>query len=383
VVAATQQRIMPPWGAQTTAECTPPRPWKEDIRLSDAQIATIKAWQEGGTAEGDAKDAPPLRAADVTDLPGKNFTATNKPFAIKTTTTDTFRCFVIDPQLGARRYYNGSFFLPGNKEIVHHIVLYADPNNDSAKLVDANGQYDCFGGPQLTQPSLLAGWAPGAVPNELPPNAGVPVDAGTLLVMQIHYHPHSARTDPDATKVELRFIDQKPEYTAKVALLGNFRQQAANGDGLLPGPDDNGGVEFLIPANKSGHTETMRVTLPAITPAQTFLYGVTAHMHLVGTDEKVTVDHTSGASECLLQVPHWDFNWQRAYAYDVPIEQLPTVGPGDKLTIRCTYDNTMDNPGLLQALSDQKLSAPRDVTLGETTLDEMCLGGFTFLYKSP
>jgi hypothetical protein len=127
----------------------------------------------------------------------------------------------------------------------------------------------------------------------------------------------------------------------------------------------------------------MRFTMPAATPAQTYLYGIAGHMHLVGTDEKITLDHAAGNSECLLQIPRWDFNWQRLYSYDAPIAELPIVGPNDKLTMRCTYDNTMTNPGLLQALSDQSLSAPRDVTLGETTLDEMCLGGFTFLFKSP
>jgi hypothetical protein len=381
MVDATSKGVMPPWGAQNTPECAPPRPWKDDMRLSDAQIATIKAWRDGGTVEGDPKDAPPPRAADPTDLAGKNFTATNKPFAIQTTTSDTFRCFVIDPQLTARRYYNGSFFVPGNKQIVHHILLFTDATGESAKLADANGQYDCFGGPGFSDPGLLAAWAPGGVPTELPSNAGAALDPGTKLVMQIHYHPHGQDFSPDATTLQLRLIDTAPEYAAVVRLIGNFSGPIGS-DGLLPGPDDNGAPVFRIPANVSGHTETMRITFPSGTPSPLYVYGMGAHMHLVGTDEKVTIDHASGGTDCMLQVPSWNFNWQRFYTYDTAIEQLPTVAVGDKMTVRCTYDNTMANTFLATELSTQGKSAPHDVVLGETTDDEMCLGAAMFLYKA-
>ena len=57
------------------------------------------------------------------------------------------------------------------------------------------------------------------------------------------------------------------------------------------------------------------------------------------------------------------------------------LNAGDKLKLKCTYDNSMDNPYVVRALHEQKLTAPIDVHLGETTLDEMCLGAFTFLVK--
>ncbi|MEQ9498046.1 MAG: hypothetical protein RIT81_14340 [Deltaproteobacteria bacterium] len=87
------------------------------------------------------------------------------------------------------------------------------------------------------------------------------------------------------------------------------------------------------------------------------------------------------AEECLLQTPAWDFEWQRFYEYDVSIAELPFVRPGDTFELRCTYDNSMDNPFVREALDEQGLTAPRDVVLGEETLDEMCLLAVTFLYK--
>ena len=44
MVGETAQKIMPPWHAENTSECTVPFGWKNDIRLSDAEIGMFKAW---------------------------------------------------------------------------------------------------------------------------------------------------------------------------------------------------------------------------------------------------------------------------------------------------------------------------------------------------
>lgn len=87
-------------------------------------------------------------------------------------------------------------------------------------------------------------------------------------------------------------------------------------------------------------------------------------------------------SECLIQTPQWNFEWQRQYVYDVPIEQLPFVSAGDRLTMRCTYNNTTSNPFVQASLKSQGLTAPHDIVLGDETLDEMCLWGTIYLYKN-
>jgi hypothetical protein len=60
---------------------------------------------------------------------------------------------------------------------------------------------------------------------------------------------------------------------------------------------------------------------------------------------------------------------------------LPGLSPFDTITLKCTYDNSMGNSKVVQALKEQGLSAPKDVHLGETTLDEMCLGVYEILFK--
>lgn len=390
LVTRTKDRTMPPWGAFETDTCKPLHPWKDDKRLSEAEIATIEAWNKAGSPEGDPKDAPAKPVETAEGLPGVEITVTpQKPF-VASGEKDQFRCFVLDPKLDKPRYLNGSHFIAGNPKVVHHALVFLDEGGESLARADADGGYDCFGGPDLSQAALVAAWAPGGVPNEYAPNIGLPIPAGSKLVMQVHYHPAGTVGAPDLTKFQMRFTKADPEYVALIALIGNFNKADADGDGLLPGPDDNGAPTFFIPAGAKGHTETMRFTVPAksggFPTPELKVYGVSTHMHYVGTDMSIQATRPSpqagdAANECLLETPRWDFNWQRQYSYDVAIDDLPTLHGGDKLTFKCSYDNSTDNPFVKRALLEAKLTAPSDVTLGETTFDEMCLGAINLIYR--
>ena len=384
IVTQTQARIMPPWGAQETTDCAPTRKWKDDLRLSDADLATLKAWNEGGRVEGDPKDAPTPLTPKAQGLTGVTHTLKPAaPYTMTSATNDEFRCFVLDPNItSTTSYLNGSFFIAGNPQIVHHALLFSDVAGESrGKVTDAATQsYDCQGGAGISKVGLLSAWAPGGVPSEYPPTIGAPVTKGTLLVLQIHYHPHVGGPLPaDQTTVQLRFTDTKPQYNVVSLLPGNY-SKAPN---LLPGPDDPAsGPAFVIPANVSGHTETMNFPIPNVT-VPIYVYGIGAHMHYVGVSETVKLKPAGQTTEeCLLNVPRWDFSWQRSYAYDVDIPSLPILHTGDVLDIKCTYDNTMTNDKLAQSLHDRQMNAPIDVHLGETTLDEMCLAPVSLLYKN-
>jgi hypothetical protein len=388
----TAAKEMPPWGARTTDECKPRFGFQNDPTLSDAQIKMIGDWASGGTPEGNLADAPPQKNAAPVGLANPTHQLTPKaPYSIAAS-GDQFRCFVLDPKLAQDMYVNGFDIKPGNTTIVHHVLVFSAPDGAASikQPLDASGSYDCFGGPGFDNTKLVAAWAPGSVPSDLPSNIGMPLAKGTALVMQIHYHPHSnASFAPDLTTFQMRMTTASPEYNFDLELIGNFPDAVVNGTGLLPDPDDrNGKVEFRIPAGSSSHTETMEFTLTPdiVGPATPQIYGVGAHMHLVGTDQQISVTRAAPqngdpVNECLLAVPEWSFNWQRLYSYNTEIAKLPYFLAGDKLTVRCKYDNTMQNPSVAASMLDQGLKSPADVVLGETTLDEMCLGVVAFVYK--
>jgi hypothetical protein len=259
---------------------------------------------------------------------------------------------------------------------VHHAVLFTDPKGQSAANAGSEGSYDCFGGPRVSDPAILGVWAPGGTPIELPSNIGTPLAANTKLVLQVHYHPGGSKGDTDRTTVQLRYSQARPDYVLITAAVGNYAKVETDGDGLQPGPGDRTSTpEFRIPVNVKDHVERMQFTMPSTVNGNplppVYLYGLMAHMHLAGIDERVTLER-GGQETCLLQEPRWDFDWQRFYAYDLPISKLPKILGGDKIKVRCTYDSTTSNAALTRAWSDAGQS-PKDITLGEQTFDEMCL----------
>ncbi|MBL8973116.1 MAG: hypothetical protein JNK56_21200, partial [Myxococcales bacterium] len=54
---------------------------------------------------------------------------------------------------------------------------------------------------------------------------------------------------------------------------------------------------------------------------------------------------------------------------------------GDTVKVRCTYDNTLGNPGVQEMLAEIGAKDPVDVVLGEGTLNEMCVTGLGVAIK--
>ncbi len=379
--AAIEAGTMPPWGAQETDECTPPAPFKDDIRLTQTEKELFAAWVEQGTPEGDPDQAVELPSPPQMDLPAPNRQLTIPSGVTVEGTSDDFVCFTIDPEITDEVWLTGTQVFAGNDAIVHHALVFLDREGQGETLADENGQYRCFGGAGLDQTRLLGAWAPGAVPGVLPPDTGSRLQPGDKLVVQVHYHPtgQGPETD-DATRVDLQWTEEEPSYTGGIFLIGNFEQEDAafaggEGYGLTTGPD------FLIPAGARDHQEVNRYWLDdegdsLARLVDIYVWMVGTHMHYVGTDMKITVETPDDEEQCLVQTPNWDFNWQRGYFFEGDVEDLPTIHAGDSLTMRCTYDNSLENPFVREALDDQGLTQPMDVALGEETLDEMCLGVF-------
>lgn len=389
---------MPPFLAAETADCQPRFGFEDDLRLSREQIDLFMRWNAAGCPEGDPTAATPLPTSPELELKDAEVSVTIPAPVSIDGTGDKFICFSLAPDLsplaatgtaatllGDRVLINAAQIHAGNAAIVHHVLVYTDEAGQSAALAGDKGYYDCFGGPKLDAPSLILAWAPGATPVTAPEGVAMVVPSKGRLVMQVHYHPTGAPQTDSATSLQLRgYGTGIPTYVSTLKLIGNARAQNASGMGLQPGPNDGAQPEFRIPAGAQNHVESMLFQMPASTPEYR-LWSIGTHMHYVGTDMRIGITRaaagTEPAEECLLDTPKWDFSWQRGYRYDVPIDQAPTLKAGDVLNLRCTYDNSMQNSFVSEALFEQGLTEPRDVMLGEETLDEMCLGVFGIAQK--
>jgi len=366
-------RLMPPWHAVETGECQPPAAFKHDARLPDDQVQLLRDWADLGAPEGDPALAAPLPPPPSLDLADPTVTMTMQSaltIEAEGPQRDFFHCLSLDPGHAQDVFVDGMQVIPGNRAVVHHVLIYVDLQGASAGW-PGGVSYDCGGGAGVSNVLLVGAWVPGGLPMETPDGVGIRLPAGARIVLNMHYHAAAGSEVDDATGLALRWQPTPPEYVAEFSLIG------APAEGTLLDPP------FLIPAGATGHQETIDYAVPNIGLADVRVFSVLNHMHKVGVDMKTSVVRANGDEECLVQTPAYDYNWQRLYEYDVPIEQAFRVQNGDVVRVRCTYDNTLDNPSVVEALQEVGLDAPQDVGLGEGTLDEMCIAGVGVAVRLP
>lgn len=335
IASTTHTRRMPPWPAVTEGDCPPQLGAR---RLTDADIATIAAWQEAGAAEGEVPAAAPALppawgALDRVDAVLRA-DAPYQPLA----GTDDHRCFVVDPSISADRYLTAYAVHQDAPGIIHHIQLWAiDSDAEEAAITQldaaASGPgYPCADSIGVTG-RYVSVWAPSDPIRRHPAGTGMLLTGGHRMVIQIHYHDHGSGL-ADRTAIELELADHV-DHPATMWPVSP--------------------PELYLPPRTPSVTVTTAEPVPA--DAHYRLWGVRAHMHTLGTSELVTLGDDAG-SRCLLSIPAWDPNWQLMYFYEAPID-LPS---GSKLGVSCTYDTT---------------SRAAPVQYGLSSDDEMC---FAFFY---
>jgi len=326
IAAAVTSRRMPPW--KPVEGC---RPLEASRRLTDAYAATIVAWANGGTPQGDPAKSLPF-TPPASGLPWVDLTlAADQPYTPKASLTDDYHCFLLRPDLATDRYLIGVDVDPGQRQLVHHVLLFAAGALDAMTVdsADPDPGWTCFGGPGTSgTPRLLGVWVPGTQATRFPADTGILMKAGEVVVMQVHYNLTAGPAAPDTTRVRMQLapgpVVSKPAAILPLANLG-----------------------FSIPAGASDYTSVLQLGAPA----NGVLWGVIPHMHTKG--KRVTV---KAGDECLVDIPSWDFHWQQSYFFSTP--RPLTVGT--QLSLSCTWDNPTASA----------------VVWGEKTTDEMCLNYF-------
>jgi hypothetical protein len=389
MMAEIDKGTMPPFDAREEADCTPRFSWVDDPRLSVTEKATLKAWVEDGYPLGAEAQIPAVPTHTLSDItrsiaPAEGWATSGDK--------DQFICYVLDPQVTGTQlaWLTGMQVNPDLEEVVHHAVITeVFPGDKLDALVDLRGIGKPFDCGTASQPAdfVVHIWTPGNQPMQTQPDIAVPVAPGAKLVMQIHYHPAGQTHAPDKTGLDLRFSTQWPKRMYFVTALGN----ASTAPVLLPGSGDATVPEFLIPKNSAAHTEHMRFTVPPPKPGEPTdvrLFSVNPHMHLVGTHISATLERPAARggdpkTECVAN-GGWNFDWQRTYQYDAPLDKLPSIAAGDTLDIQCKWDNTIQNPFVQRMLKDSSLPPqPIDIKLGEQTTNEMCLEIFGLSIPAP
>ena len=364
-------RAMPPWGAG--GDC---RDYAYDESLSETEIAMLSTWVDEEMPAGDVGVTPAaIEVRDFAELTRTDLTIEMPLDYVMQQSPDEYRCFLIDWPEDTQKYITGFGAKPGNVAVVHHIIAYLIPPELAGQFedwdaLDEGPGYECFGGPtpsaiegadlsgiQNTQMAFLGGWAPGGVGSDFPPGTGMRVAPGSKVALQMHYNTLVEEPQPDRTSVVFK-IDDEVEKSAFILPWTNFQWLSGNGMEIPAGEAD---VVHSFDANP--------LDFPFFGPAESLkLYSAALHMHVLGTGGNVSITRADGTTECLVDFPTYDFNWQRNYGFAEPV----MLYKEDKVHIECRWDNTPGN----QAWVDQEQLEPQDQSWGDGTTDEMCVAFF-------
>ncbi len=221
-------------------------------------------------------------------------------------------------------------FVPGDPTVLHHIIAFAyGPNGINEFEI-------------LNQGIGLGAYAPGNSINTYPENSGFPLKAGGGLMLQMHYTV-TGKEAVDASEIGLYLWDEPP---ARQILGGS----AAD-------------LDIYIPPFEADHE--MIATKKFRKDAYLSMLG--PHMHYRGYDANFKLVFPDGREQEILNVPNYQFNWQKVYDFKEPIF-LPA---GTEMVYRATFDNSAMNP------FNPDPSA--EITWGEQTWQEMFFGFFRYV----
>ena len=350
VVDATKMGRMPPW--QPADDC---RQIVPDWSLPAAELARIIAWSELGYPLGEESDYVPPDTEPSLDVGAPDITAAAvSGYAPPTEELDDYHCLILDVEFDEDTFVRGINVEPDQRELVHHVLVFgvAPEFADELQALDdaePGEGYTCFGGPGVASRELMKVWLPGGEPTMFPEGAALELEAGSKLVMQMHYNtlsvPDGQRAPLDRSRAVLWTLPpgEVPEEEVKIVGFAD--------------------TSIVIPPGEANSVHERDFALGA----EATIIGAIPHMHALGKSLRADVIRADGASECVIDIPAWDFDWQETYLFAE--EQWIEIERGERHRVRCAYDNSPENQPVVGGVQ----ASPVEVRWGEGTFDEMCL----------
>jgi hypothetical protein len=349
IVDMVEQRKMPPWPANPHY-----RRFANETLLDSIEIVKIKEWVLGGTPVGNIALAPtpPTYNAGGSLLDTIDYTVQIPPYTLSSN-GEIYRYFAIRPNFTDTVYISQIEVIPGLPDLVHHADIHYDLTGQSYTN-DSMSSTPGFGG-GLVSNYYINAWQPGGNIVKYPPGWGVAVPPGADFVLEIHYGAGGAG-QTDTTKMNLRFITSG---------INNFR--AIKVGWLLNNPIPAQGP-LVIPPNVITNFDQQS---QQINGDKSFI-AVCPHMHGLGKSYKVWFKTLSGDSVPLVDIPEWEFHWQKYYFF----RKIQKVPSGSMIYAKASFDNTANNP-------HNPNDPPATVYAGALTTDEMLMTYFIFANYAP
>jgi hypothetical protein len=321
---------MPPWHSDPHVGGA----WVGDRTLSPGDAATLVGWIEAGAPRGEGPD--PLESLA---LPESEWPLGEPDLVISLPSYDVPATGVVDYQypfvanpLDRPVWVRAVAVEPGDRTVVHHVL--AGYQDASSQRVVGDGLFEKY----------LYAYAPGMEAYTFPDDSGVLVEPGGGFTFQLHYTP-TGRAVKDATRLGLYFYDEPPTRILRNTVAMN--------------------TQLRIEPNSATEAETAYIPFDK----DAIVYSLFPHAHYRGRSSEFAIEYPDGRTESLLSVPKYNFNWQREYIFEQPLE----VPAGSKIIHTTVYDNSAQNPA--------NPDPSRLVPWGEQSWDEMLYGSIRFRWR--
>jgi hypothetical protein len=346
---------MPPWHATE-----PQGVFLNDRRLSQADKDILTDWADGGAPEGNPKDLPPApKFVDGWQIGKPDVVLTmTKPYEVPAKGTIAYQYFQVPTNFTEDRWVQAMEIRPGARSVVHHVIVYMKEPEGTPMVSAFKPVLPVI--PQRSRPNggaaarnrdagpgvFLAGTAPGAPPMVFQPGEAIKIPAGSQLTFQMHYTANGKATE-DQTSLGLIFAKEPPVREIHASAFMNPML-------MLPAGSADTAIDSAVEFTEDAHITSL---IP--------------HTHLRGKSWEYRLIYPDGRSQIVLNVPHYDFNWQTWYTFAQPL----AVPKGSRLEATAHYDNSANNP----SNPDPKV----DVRWGDQTWEEMQFTGITYYVDHP
>ncbi len=315
-------REMPPWHIDRDIGI---QDFKNDVSLSDAEIATVVAWAESGAAQGD-----PARAPQPPVLPSGSEWRLEAQFGPPDL---IIRSAPIDiPESGLDIWWTPEVMvegLPGPRWVMANETKPSYPlgrkvvHHANSNLVPAGSD---------GRGSGFSNFGVGKPFDIYPANTGQRVAPGDKLSFNIHYYPYGAAVDDDVVEVGLWFYPEGEEPRFKTEGDVNWSSQR---EIMVDGASQTL-QQLVLPPHGRQVTQGVQVL-----QENTRIHSCRGHMHLRGSSQQLEAIYPDGRTEVLCKV-NWNGLWHITYL--IEDQAMPLLPKGTVLLLTAWYDNTANNP---------------------------------------
>ena len=237
-----------------------------------------------------------------------------------------YRYVTLDNPFDEDVWLSASEISPGNTRVLHHVIITAV--HPKEKRIE----------------KWITGYAPGTQGSKYPEGSAIKLPKDWKLKFQLHYTA-SGKDETDVTRLGLHFstMPAETEFKTKVVMKHDFR----------------------IPPGAHEYPEEKSYTVKK----DSLIYAMNPHMHYRGKRMSFEATYPDGATQLLLSVPNYNFNWQRTYLPAKPIE----VPAGTKITVRNAWDNSSLNP--------HNPDPGKEVRWGDQSFEEMFFSTIGYVEK--